>query len=119
MSNVNSDVQKLRSEISYLEATEGSDYALDDMEGEHLFAELLANEKTAELPSGTAELVDSKFGYEGGGEDIWVVFKFDSKLYRMTGYYGSWSGDEWDASTIIEVVPEEKVTIIYTPASNA
>jgi len=63
---------------------------------------------------GEIEFVDAKFGAEGGGEDIWFVFKFEDTLYRFTGYYSSYDGENWDDySDLEEVAPRETIVIVY------
>lgn len=64
------------------------------------------------FPSGELELVDMQLGEEGGPENVWVVFRFEDKLYRINGYYNSWNGTDWN-SHVEEVQAKEKVIIIY------
>jgi len=62
---------------------------------------------------GEVTLVDSKPGFEGGGEDIWVVFHVGNQLFKLTGWYGSWDGSNWDEGDVFEVVAEEKIVVVY------
>ncbi len=64
------------------------------------------------LPSGEFELVDMQRGKEGAPSEIWIVFRFENKLYRINGHYDSWSGTEWNTH-VEEVAPKEKVIIVY------
>jgi hypothetical protein len=67
-----------------------------------------------ELPEfGEVTLVDSKPGHEGGGEDIWVVFLIGDQLFKLTGWYGSWDGSNWEEGEVFEVVAEEKIVVVY------
>jgi hypothetical protein len=72
------------------------------------------DELKAELPGlGEVTLVDSKPGQEGGGEDIWVVFLIGDQLFKLTGWYGSWDGSNWEEGEVFEVVAEEKIVVVY------
>jgi hypothetical protein len=62
---------------------------------------------------GEVTLVDSKPGQEGGGEDIWIVFHVGNQLFKLTGWYGSWDGSNWDEGDVFEVVAEEKIVVVY------
>lgn len=69
---------------------------------------------TVELDGfGAVTLVDSKPGFEGGGEDIWIVFLVGDQLFKLTGWYGSWDGSNWEEGDVFEVVAEEKVVVVY------
>jgi len=69
---------------------------------------------TVELEGlGIAAYVDGKLGREGGGEDIWFVFSLDGKFYRLTGWYSSYDGSNWEDARVELVVPEEKIITIY------
>jgi hypothetical protein len=69
-----------------------------------------------ELPGiGVAVHQDGKFGEEGGGEDVWVVFQIGEDMYRMTGYYNSYDGSEWDTHGMHAVMPYERTIIDYKP----
>jgi len=55
-------------------------------------------------------------GYEGDGEDTWVIYclinkKSDEKIYfKIHGWYNSWDGTEWnDEITIVQ--PKEVIKI--------
>jgi hypothetical protein len=72
-----------------------------------------AVESKVELSIGTATLVDAKWGEEGGGEHIWIVFKIGDDLYQINGFYSSWEGPEWNDSTIIPVKAEQVMRTIY------
>lgn len=43
-------------------------------------------------------------GAEGDGALKWIVFKVGDQLFKMTGYYSSWSDGEWDGE-LEEVKP--------------
>ena len=60
-------------------------------------------------------VVDGKFGEEGGGENIWIVFHVEGQdtLYRITGFYSSYDGSEWGAEGIEEVEARPKVIQEY------
>ena len=56
----------------------------------------LEEEPGCEIPGfGTTEHVES-FGGEGMGDSRWIVFKLGEQLFRVSGYYDSWNGTEWD-----------------------
>lgn len=57
-----------------------------------------------------------KRGSEGGGENIWVVFKYKNNLYRLTGYYDSYNGEEWGEGDIETVISKEKTITVYERA---
>lgn len=60
-------------------------------------------------------VVDGKFGQEGEGENIWIVFHVEGydTLYRMSGFYSSYDGSEWSAENIEEVESRPKVIQEY------
>ncbi len=70
--------------------------------------------KAADLSVGEAVLKDAKFGCEGGGEELWLVFAIGEQFFRITGYYSSYEGSEWE-SDVTEVEPREKVVTVYEP----
>jgi hypothetical protein len=57
-------------------------------------------------------------GNEGGGENVeWVYSITDVdgiilKHFRLNGFYGSYSGIEWDEPSEIEIVEPREVTVI-------
>lgn len=55
---------------------------------------------------------DSDKNYDGWSEDIWVVFDIQGKLYRATGTYTSYSGDDWDDNLKL-VKPVEKTITVF------
>jgi len=67
------------------------------------------------LKNYNVEQVDSKGGYEGGGEHMEVVLKItkddDVKYVKVTGYYSSWDSSEWHAAKFVE--PKEKTITVY------
>lgn len=71
-----------------------------------------------ELPEiGTAKEVD-RYGGEGQGDDLWVVFKVepadgsDVRYFRKSGYHQSHDGSYFDGE-LEEVVPFEKTVTDY------
>jgi len=64
---------------------------------------------------GTAVYQDGKYGEEGGGEDVWVVFQLGENMYRITGYYNSYDGSEWSTDGMHAVMPYERTIIDYKP----
>ena len=67
---------------------------------------------TVTIPGiGTTEPVD-RFGGEGMGDERWVVFKLENRLFRISGYYSSWEGTEW-YEDVTEVKPVEVVKTEY------
>jgi len=64
------------------------------------FADELWNYQNKELDYNINGLPTIKFvdagGGEGDGAEMWVVFSVAGQLFRMTGCYSSWGGDEWD-----------------------
>ena len=60
--------------------------------------------------------VHSVGGNEGGGENVVRVFEHDNdgeKIYfRLTGFYSSYHGTDWDED-FVRVVPAEKVITVY------
>lgn len=72
------------------------------------------SDQKADLPDlGEATYVDSKLGEEGGGEDIWFVFKLDEVFYMVNGYYTSFDGSNWEDSSVQVVVPKQKTITVY------
>lgn len=73
-----------------------------------------SRQREVELPGvGTAVYVDSEGGYEGGPEEISLVFRVGEDLYRIKGTYDSYDTDQWYAGTVQAVVPVEKTIIVY------
>jgi hypothetical protein len=73
-----------------------------------------SRQREIELPGvGTAVYVDGEGGYEGGPEDISLVFRVGEDLYRIKGSYDSYDADRWYANTLRAVVPVEKTIIVY------
>jgi hypothetical protein len=67
-----------------------------------------------ELPGiGVAVYQAGKFGEEGGGEDVWVVFQIGEDMYRMNGYYNSYDGSEWETYGLHAVMPFERTVIDF------
>lgn len=62
------------------------------------------------------ECIERYGGYEGGGEEHWIVFKVSKdgteKFYKIDGYYSSYDGAYLDG-TPYEVVPAEKVITVW------
>lgn len=79
-----------------------------------LIDRLIHGPQEVETSLGLIEYVAAKDGAEGGGEDIWIVFKLDGKLYRLDGYYASYDGSNWGEGDIKEVIAEQKVITVYT-----
>lgn len=68
--------------------------------------------RTLDTAIGEVSFVDGYTGSEGGGEDVWMVFKVGDQYFRTTGYYASYDGTTWDGGTE-EVEPFEKTVIDY------
>jgi hypothetical protein len=73
--------------------------------------------ETVPLSVGDAVEVDAKWGKEGGGDKIWVVFRIGDQLFRKEGYYSSYNGDEWEEGDITEVKQIPKTVFVYEPVS--
>jgi len=63
---------------------------------------------------GKVEIVSSKGDREGGGSYAEIVFHFkDHNVYlRVTGYYSSYHGTDWEEDWT-EVFPREKTITVY------
>lgn len=61
------------------------------------------------------ETIESKGGYEGGGEYCYGVIRLGDKFYKTGWTYYSYNGCEYDyiEDTIKEVKPVEKTITIY------
>lgn len=72
---------------------------LDQYELNESYPQLLENQKFIDLANklGPVKLIDSKGGYEGGGDHVHRVYHFENwDLYiSFEGYYGSYSGKEY------------------------
>lgn len=65
-----------------------------------------------EIPGlGLAKIVEN-FGGEGQGDDRWVVFEVNGRLYEKDGYYASYDGTTWDGD-LYEVKPVEVTVTKY------
>jgi hypothetical protein len=60
------------------------------------------------------EMIDSKPGREGGGEDLYIVVKVGDQFFEKTGYYASHYGSDWDGE-VTEVNPAQKTITVYEP----
>jgi len=76
---------------------DGEDESIMDFNGD-MFQEYYNN---AENDTYNIELTKEFGGYEGAGEDTWLVFcltykETDEKVYfRLQGWYNSWDSTEW------------------------
>jgi hypothetical protein len=55
---------------------------------------------------------DSEKNYDGWSEQLWVVFKIGLGLYKATGTYTSYIGEEWEDELKL-VKPTIKQVIVY------
>lgn len=51
-------------------------------------------------------------GGEGQGENVWLVFEVDGRLFKTTGFYMSYDGTTWDGD-VTEVKPVQKVVTVF------
>jgi hypothetical protein len=65
-----------------------------------------------DLSIGKVEVVDSKWGAEGGGEDIWYILSVNGQLFRQSGYYSSYDGENWEGM-FEEVTRTPKTIYVY------
>ena len=56
---------------------------------------------------------DEKKGVENGGLDIWIVFSCEGHLYKLSGYYDSYDGSNYESATLSEVVAKQKTITVY------
>lgn len=56
--------------------------------------------------------VDGKPGAEGGGEEIYVVIRVGSQLFKKEGWYQSHYGEDWDGD-LREVHAVERLVTFY------
>lgn len=63
---------------------------------------------------GEIEVVDEKGDCEGGGDYSMKVFHFKDHncFIKVTGFYSSYNGTDWD-SDWKEVAPKEKLITVY------
>lgn len=76
--------------------------------------ELSLNEVVEVADLGSVQVVDRQPGREGGGENIYIVFKVGERFFKKTGYYASYDGSNWDGS-FTEVTPQDRVVTFYEP----
>lgn len=78
------------------------------------FKESITEEYDVTLPSG--KVLKYKKGYRDYS-DYHVIFTLDDQLFRVTGYYDSWSGRDFDdpIGSLEEVEEVEKVVKVYQP----
>lgn len=57
------------------------------------------------------ELVHSIGGHEGAGEYAERVFQHENLFIKITGYYSSYNGTEWEDCAIVE--PKQKTITVY------
>lgn len=69
--------------------------------------------KTATLASGAVYIAEDHGGGEGDGEERFVVMSIGDQFFKVSGYYASWDGSNWDDATPVEVVPVEKTVIVF------
>lgn len=65
-----------------------------------------------EVPGvGTVTIIE-RFGGEGQGDEAWVVFEVNGRMYKKEGYYASFHGTDWDGD-LYEVEQYEKTVTDY------
>lgn len=68
---------------------------------------------TATIASGPVYIEEDHGGGEGDGEIRYVVFSVGDQFFKVSGYYASWDGSNWDDPTPVEVVPTEKTITVF------
>lgn len=59
------------------------------------------------------EVVYTEGGYEGAGEDHWIIFKFKDRFVKLPGFYSSYGGAEYYWDDVFEVVPKQVMVTVY------
>ena len=82
--------------------------------GDEVCYEFSSNYYSKELGLGEVEEVDSHGG-EGQGEDWYVVahYKEHNVFIKISGFYSSYNGTDFDGYDFEEVKPREKVITVY------
>jgi hypothetical protein len=61
------------------------------------------------------ELQESHGGYEGAGEEMWLVYSLEMKSdnsvihFRINGWYNSWDCSEWEGIDIVDPKEVQKI----------
>lgn len=94
--------------------------------GNYKFVESLRNQtrayrfqdrSTYVVGLGQVTMVDETDKFTEGS--VWIIFKAenDDTLFRLTGFYDSYDGPEWDYGTVTEVEAREITTTVYETVS--
>jgi hypothetical protein len=59
--------------------------------------------------------VVDRYGGEGQGDTLYVVFELEGRYFKFDGYYSSYDGYSWDDGHLYEVEPFEKTVTDYRP----
>ncbi|MAX51479.1 MAG: hypothetical protein CMH22_05825 [Methylophaga sp.] len=96
--------------LAYQEWTEADIEIPNDIEGWEAIEKYVLNK----LNLGEIKEVNSKGDREGGGDYSMKVFHFvDHNAYvKITGFYSSYSGTDWDEGYQV-VTPKEKVVTVF------
>ena len=96
-------------------ATWGNDYEDDEDVDLSDIAEIFQETDELVLPAGTFETVLVEGG-EGCGDEYYAIarIKETGQLFRLSGYYSSWSGVDW-SSDIEHVEAYEEPVVFYRP----
>jgi hypothetical protein len=94
---------------------ENGEFEKVDEDGEEGLYCLQHGRDNLKLKNGlTLEFVKSHGGYEGGGEEHWIVFKLKNQYWEIPGWYQSYHGAEIEINKTFEVKPEQKTITVYT-----
>lgn len=91
---------------------DGNELAEDSPWSEEWYA--IEWQEKIEVPDlGIIEFVE-QFGGEGKGDEYWIVFKINNQYFKVSAYYDSWNGVNWnETASLIEVEPKEVTKIEY------
>lgn len=81
---------------------------------EEQVVENILSDLIIELPDSlNSDLVAHVWGGEGEGSSIGFVLDLDGRYFKVSGYYNSWVGTNWEDAEVVEVVPKQKVITVY------
>lgn len=107
-------MNSLKELVDFIENIEEDEAGRDTGSGRDAFGFCLEDAfgKQAEIKGQIFHIVDGKDPIEGGGEDVWYVFRIEGNdsLYRIKGYFNSYDGTDWEETGPIEEVKAIPVT---------
>jgi hypothetical protein len=79
---------------------------------EHLYWFGHGEKPVIEIPSGKVSIKEDVGGPDEGSTR-YVILSVNDQFFKVSGYYASWDGDNWDNADLEEVFPKEVTVTKY------